>query len=91
MVYECKNCSKQWYYPVKKCIFCQQEVVEVETKKSTIRGITQITIPSPEHTRVPYYDLLLEDEHGNFHIRKSFTEYVLGSVIEKEDHAKEVV
>ncbi len=87
MVYECEDCHKQWYYDVKKCIFCQGDVVEVETMKSTVRGITKIEIPSPGHTRVPYCDLFLEDEHGNFHIRKSFTEQKLGDVIEEEPKA----
>jgi 3-hydroxybutyryl-CoA dehydrogenase len=88
VVYECDSCHKQWYYDVKKCIFCQGNVTEVETKKSTVRGFTKIEIPSPGHSRVPYYDLFLEDEHGNFHIRKSFTEQKLGDVIEEEPKEK---
>ena len=84
MVYECEGCHKQWYYNVKKCIFCQRNVVEVETRKSAVRGFTRIEIPSPGHSRVPYCDLFLEDEHGNFHIRKSFTEQEIGTVIEEE-------
>ncbi len=83
MVYECEGCHKQWYYDVKKCIFCQGSVVELESKKSTVKGFTKIEIPSPGHSRVPYCDLFLEDEHGNFHIRKSFTEHNLGDVIEE--------
>ncbi|MDR4507286.1 MAG: 3-hydroxyacyl-CoA dehydrogenase NAD-binding domain-containing protein [Candidatus Brocadiaceae bacterium] len=83
MVYECENCRKQWYYAVKQCIFCNGAVVEKEARKSTVRGFTRIEIPSPGHSRVPYCDLLLEDEHGNFQIRKSFTEYKLGDVIEE--------
>ncbi len=88
MVYECDNCQKQWYYDVKKCIFCRGNVVEVETKKCTVRGFTKIEIPSPGHTRVPYCDLFLEDEQGNFHIKKSFTEQKLGDVIEEEPKEK---
>lgn len=72
MVYKCEDCHKQWYYNVKKCIFCQGDVVELAPSKSIVRGITKIEIPSPGHTRVPYCDLLLEDEYGNFEIRKSF-------------------
>ena len=76
----------------KKCIFCQGNVVEVETRKNTVRGFTRIAIPSPGHSRVPYCDLLLEDEHGNFQIRKSFTEHKLGEVIEEgpKEQKKEV-
>ncbi len=82
MVYECEDCQKQWYYNVKKCIFCQGNVVELAPSKSTVRGITKIEIPSPGHTRVPYCDLLLEDEYGNFEIRKSFSDHELGEMIE---------
>ena len=84
MVYECEDCHKQWYYNVKKCIFCQGDVLELEPSKSTVRGITKIEIPSPGHTRVPYCDLLLEDECGNFEIRKSFSDHELGELIEAE-------
>ena len=84
MTFKCQDCGKQWYYDVQKCIFCKGDVVNVATGRSTVRGGTRIDIPSPGHSRVPYYDLLLEDEHGNFHIRKSFTECALGTVIEAE-------
>lgn len=84
MVYECQCCHKQWYYNVKKCIFCRGDVRELEPSKSTVRGITRIEIPSPGHTRVPYCDLLLEDEYGNFEIRKSFSDHQLGELLEAE-------
>ena len=84
MVYECEDCQKQWYYNVKKCIFCQGDVVALAPAKSTVRGITKIEIPSPGHTRVPYCDLLLEDEYGNFEIRKSFSDHVVGDMLEAE-------
>ncbi|HJO47702.1 MAG TPA: 3-hydroxyacyl-CoA dehydrogenase NAD-binding domain-containing protein [Candidatus Scalindua sp.] len=84
MVYECEGCHKRWYYDVKKCIFCQGNVMELESSKSTVRGFTRIEIPSPGHTRVPYCDLLLEDEYGNFEIRKSFSDHELGELIEAE-------
>ena len=82
MVYECEDCHKQWYYNVEKCIFCQGDVKELAPAKSTVRGFTKIEIPSPGHTRVPYSDLLLEDEYGNFEIRKSFSDHELGELIE---------
>jgi 3-hydroxybutyryl-CoA dehydrogenase len=84
VVYECEDCHKQWYYNVKKCIFCQGDVTELAPGKSTVRGITKIEIPSPGHTRVPYCDLLLEDEYGNFEIRKSFSDHELGEMLEAE-------
>ncbi|MDR4498905.1 MAG: 3-hydroxyacyl-CoA dehydrogenase NAD-binding domain-containing protein [Candidatus Scalindua sp.] len=83
MVFECQDCHKKWHYDVKVCIFCQGNVTEVAVKQSTVRGFTKVEIPSPGHTRVPYCDLLLEDDQGNFQIRKSFTEYKLGDLIEE--------
>ncbi len=91
MVYECEGCQKRWYYNVKKCIFCQGDVVELAPGKSTVRGMTKIEIPSPGHSRVPYCDLLLEDEHGNFEIRKSFSDHELGDMIEAESREAEKV
>lgn len=83
MVFECKKCDKQWYYPVEKCIFCRGNVKEVVMKQNTVRAVTEVCVPSPGHMKVPYRDLLLEDEHGNFHIRKVFTEHKLGDVIQE--------
>ncbi|GJQ60234.1 MAG: hypothetical protein SCALA701_30350 [Candidatus Scalindua sp.] len=83
MVFECEDCHKKWYYDVKVCIFCQGNVAEVVPKQSTVRGFTKVAIPSPGHSRVPYCNLLLEDDYGNFRIRKSFTEYKLGDLIEE--------
>ena len=39
-------------------------------------------VPSPEHDRVPYYELLLNDDHGNICIKKSFENYEIGDTIE---------
>tara|TARA_B100000315_G_scaffold93470_1_gene85964 strand:- start:670 stop:1701 length:1032 start_codon:yes stop_codon:yes gene_type:complete len=67
-------------------------VIELESSKSTVRGFTKIEIPSPGHTRVPYCNLLLEDEYGNFEIRKSYSDYKLGELIEaKPKESRKVV
>lgn len=39
-------------------------------------------VPSPEHDRIPYFELLLNDEHGNICIKKSFENYEIGDTIE---------
>jgi len=41
-----------------------------------------VHVPSTEHDRVPYYELLLNDEHGNTFIKKSFEEFKIGDSIE---------
>jgi len=96
MVFKCEKCNLVWYYPVKKCIYCKSEVVELKEEKYRVRGITEVFVPSKDHSQVPYYDLLLEDENDNLHIKKSFKKYEIGDVIltdnkKKEEHIKEKI
>ncbi|MDI6701313.1 MAG: 3-hydroxyacyl-CoA dehydrogenase family protein [bacterium] len=88
MVWVCKKCNLTWYYPVDTCIYCKSKIEIMNPTTYTIRGITKVFTPSPEHSTVPYYDLLLEDEQGNFYIRKAFQSYELGDEI--SDRKKEV-
>lgn len=84
MVFKCEKCNLVWYYPVKKCIYCKGEVKELKEEKYTVKGITEVFIPSKDHSQVPYYDLLLEDENGNLHIKKSFKKYEIRDIIIKD-------
>lgn len=88
MVFRCEKCNLVWYYPIEKCIYCKGKVVKLKEEKYTVKGITEIFIPSKDHSQVPYYDLLLEDENGNLHIKKSFKKYEIGDVI-KDKRGKE--
>jgi len=81
MIWICKKCNLTWYYPVDTCIYCRSKTETASSDSYTIRGITEVFTPSPDHSVVPYYDLLLEDEHGNFYIRKAFQSYDLGNEI----------
>jgi uncharacterized protein (DUF362 family) len=78
MMWRCKNCDKKWAYPVDKCIFCGQGVESTISSKLTVRGITQVFVPSTDHKKIPYYNLLLEDEDGNLQIKKTFKKFNLG-------------
>lgn len=78
MIWKCGKCGKQWTYPVTKCIFCEGIVGIVEPSSLIVKGMTEVLIPSIEHPKVPYFNLLLEDEDGNYHIRKSFKGYNIG-------------
>ncbi len=96
MVFKCEKCNLAWYYPVKKCIYCKGVVKELKEEKYRVRGITEVFVPSKDHSQVPYYDLLLEDENDNLHIKKSFKKYEIGDVIltdnkKKEEHIKEKI
>ena len=55
--------------------------------------MTEIFIPSSEHRTVPYYSLLLEDEYGYHHIKKTYKKYKIGDKISKliEKKNKEIV
>ena len=81
MVKECKKCKRKWYYPIKSCIFCQKELTETNPTKYHVKGITEVFIPSTNHKQVPYFDLLLEDEHGDLHIKKTFETHKIGDTI----------
>jgi len=82
IIMECERCQKKWYYLVEKCIFCKGDLRAVSSTEFTIKGVTTVHVPSPEHDKVPYYELLLNDDHGNICIRKSFENYKIGDTIE---------
>lgn len=81
-VYRCKNCSKCWNYPVKKCIFCDGDVDEAQETSYTVIGSTQVYVPSAGNEKVPYFDYLLEDKNGDKRIIKSFDGYALGDAVD---------
>jgi len=94
MVLKCEKCNLVWHYPIKKCIYCKGDVVELKEEKYTVKGVTEVFIPSKDHSQAPYYDLLLEDENSNLHIRKSFKKYEIGDIIikdKKEETIKEKI
>jgi len=47
-------------------------------------GVTQVNIPSPNHPIIPYYVLILEDEHGNRMPKKVMKEYRIGEIYKRE-------
>lgn len=65
-----------------KCIFCNSELRPVSSTKFIVKGKTTVHVPSTEHDRVPYYELLVTDEHENIYIKKSFEDYKIGDSIE---------
>jgi uncharacterized protein (DUF362 family) len=83
-MWKCERCDKTWNYKVDECLFCKEKVKEMRPKEWTVKGVTQIFVPSEEHQRFPYYNLLLEDEFGNYHLKKTFKEYKIGDKIKHE-------
>ena len=92
MIWKCEQCGKHWRYEIERCVFGEGEIQEVQAGAFTIIGVTEVFVPSDEHERVPYYNLLMEDEHGNKYIKKTFDKYELGSslVIDATDNKPDV-
>lgn len=90
MIHVCKKCGVHWYSPVKRCIYCNDKTEALEPTSFTVKGVTEVFVPSPEHRTVPYYSLLLEDEYGFNHIKKTHKKYGIGDIIstaaEKKQH-----
>ena len=82
--WKCKKCDKKWIYPVESCLYCNDKVEKEIGTKMKVVGITKISIPSPEHPIVPYYTLVLEDEHGNKMPKKVMREYKVGDSYNRE-------
>lgn len=91
MVYVCSKCNRIYYYDIKKCIFCKSEVAERRRRGFKVKALTEVFVPSSDHKQVPYFDVLVEDGHGNLGIKKSGKRYVLGESFgadEKKDARK---
>jgi hypothetical protein len=63
------------------CIYCKAPLHALEEGEYTVRGRTEVSISTPDHKDVPYWTLLLEDDLGNLHIRKTYQPYNIGDVL----------
>ena len=80
--YKCPKCKKTWQYPLEKCPECFLNLERFESKNLKVIGISRVLIPSPMHSKVPYFVLLLEDENGNKFVQKSMREHKIGDKFE---------
>ena len=87
-IYQCKKCNKTWSYPIKKCIFCHEDVKEINESQYKIIGYTQVHIPSTGNEKTPYIEYLLESDKGNRVIKKLFDNYKIGDVINLNENKK---
>jgi len=85
----CNKCKRKWIYPLGKCIYCKQDVVEKVSKKLKIVGFTKVYVPSLLHPIIPYNILILEDEQGNRIPKKTIKDYKIGEVYEEKPATKE--
>lgn len=87
MAYYCENCDKWWSYPVKKCIFCGNDLQEVVETQYEVIGSTQVNVPSADNKKVPYFNYLLEDKNGNKILIKSFENHQIGNIIDLKEES----
>ena len=85
----CEKDKKKRLYPIEKCIYCKEPVTKVISKKAKVIGTTKVNIPSPLHPIIPYFILLLQDEHGNRLPKKTMKEYKIGDSYELKPTTKE--
>jgi len=74
----CRKCNKKWLYPIEKCIYCNEKIEKEIGERTKVIGVSKVNVPSPYHPIVPYYVLILEDEHGNRMPKKSMREWKIG-------------
>ncbi len=74
MFYQCKKCNRIWNYPIKKCPYCFEGLIKMESKKMKVIGVSKVNIPTIQHPHFPYYALVLEDENKNKWAHKSMKE-----------------
>lgn len=87
MAYHCDRCNKKWDAPVERCIFCGDTTKSDETSaKYKVLGYSEVHVPSSGNENIPYYVYLLKDENGNKFIKKSFSQYRLGELLELENN-----
>ncbi len=82
--WKCEKCDKVWIYPVKKCLYCKQDIKRVRLSANKITAVSKVIVPSPLHPIVPYNVILLEDNHGNRIPRKTMKDYKIGDLFVEE-------
>jgi len=87
--WKCDKCNKKWIYPIDKCVYCKGKIMKEVGKQMDVVGITKVNIDCPQHPIVPYYTLILKDEHGNRMPKKVMKEYKIGDEYKREGSADE--
>ncbi len=76
--YICTNCNRKYTTEVESCIHCNNKLEKQQGTKFKVIATTKVNIPSITHPEVPYNIVLLKDEHGNIHPKKTLTDFNIG-------------
>lgn len=82
MIWECPKCSRTWQRPLAKCNLCGGALTRREDGSWTVKGFTEVFVPSPGHETVPYFVAVVESELGERRLRKTFVRPALGKTFE---------
>jgi len=82
MIWECTACKRRWQRPLAKCNFCGSDLSRKDDRTWTVRGFSEVFVPSPGHETVPYFVTLLENSLGERRLRKTFIRPGLGDCID---------
>ena len=82
MIWECAKCGRSSQRPLTKCNFCGAELTRREDHAWTVKGFTEVFVPSPGHEAVPYFIVMLESELGERRLRKTFVRRELGETFD---------
>jgi 3-hydroxybutyryl-CoA dehydrogenase len=89
MKYCCSQCKKCWNHPIDRCIFCGQEIDQIQETKYHVIGNSEIFVPSTGNEKVPYHVNILQDNSGQTIIRKSFKKYDIGDTIDLQEDTQQ--
>lgn len=78
MFYICPKCRRRWQYPLPECPYDFSAIEPMEGVGARVSSVSKVMISTLFHPDVPYYILLLKDEHNNTWAHKSEVEYKAG-------------
>jgi uncharacterized protein (DUF362 family) len=67
---------------MRRCAFCRCPPARIADQTWTVKGFSEVFVPSPGHESVPYFVSLLENRRGQRRFRKTFERPVLGQTVD---------
>lgn len=83
MVWLCKKCKTNSYYPIDRCLICDDKITEIQPKSLTVVSKAECNIKTLQHGRTPFFLLIVKDEYGNLYFKKSYEDHEINEELEK--------